>query len=275
MSGLFAALWKLGVLDSIGSTWTVIGDRDRDRLGHHDRGHGQRREEDDRGRSQLTGGAARPGPSPPSATGRSARRTVALAAPLSAEDQVVQSMPDASPTKWHLAHTTWFFETFVLAPLEPAHRPFDPRYAYLFNSYYEAVGPRQPRPQPRAPDAAVARRGARLPRRGRRRAWTRLLGGDAAAGGAGPRRARPAPRAAAPGADPHRPEARAVVQPAAPRVRAGAAAAARRPTAPPAWIARTPRACVEIGHAGDGFAFDNEGPRHRVFLEAFELAAGR
>ena len=56
-------------------------------------------------------------------------------------------MPDASPTKWHLAHTTWFFETFVLAPFVPGYRAVDERYAYLFNSYYEAVGPRQPRPR--------------------------------------------------------------------------------------------------------------------------------
>ena len=65
-----------------------------------------------------------------------------LAAPLSAEDQCLQGMPDASPTKWHLAHTTWFFETAVLAALVPDYRPVDERYAYLFNSYYEAVGPR-------------------------------------------------------------------------------------------------------------------------------------
>src|SRR6185503_20088062 len=72
-------------------------------------------------------------------------RTVALAAPLTPEDAVVQSMPDVSPTKWHLAHTTWFFETFLLRPHAPAYRVFDPAYEYLFNSYYEAVGPRHPR----------------------------------------------------------------------------------------------------------------------------------
>ncbi|HEY0832658.1 MAG TPA: ergothioneine biosynthesis protein EgtB [Azospirillum sp.] len=70
-----------------------------------------------------------------------------LAAPLSAEDQAVQSMPDCSPAKWHRAHTTWFFETFLLGPFLPGYRPFDPDYAYLFNSYYEAVGARHPRPQ--------------------------------------------------------------------------------------------------------------------------------
>ena len=72
--------------------------------------------------------------------------TLARAAPLSAEDQQVQSMPDASPTKWHLAHTTWFFETFLLIPSLTGYRPFDPAFGYLFNSYYETVGPRHPRP---------------------------------------------------------------------------------------------------------------------------------
>src|SRR3954447_19640301 len=72
--------------------------------------------------------------------------TEQLAAPLAAEDQVVQSMPDVSPTKWHRAHTTWFFETFVLGPYAPGYEPVDPAYDYLFNSYYEQVGPRYPRP---------------------------------------------------------------------------------------------------------------------------------
>jgi ergothioneine biosynthesis protein EgtB len=69
------------------------------------------------------------------------------AAPLSAEDQVVQSMADASPTKWHRAHVTWFFEQFLLRPFAPSYRSFDERFAYLFNSYYVAAGPRHARPQ--------------------------------------------------------------------------------------------------------------------------------
>ena len=76
--------------------------------------------------------------------------SLALVAPLSAEDQCVQSMPDASPTKWHLAHATWFFETLILCPFArpqgEAYRAFDEQFFYLFNSYYEALGPRHPRP---------------------------------------------------------------------------------------------------------------------------------
>src|SRR5579885_939507 len=69
------------------------------------------------------------------------------AAPLSAEDQVVQSMADASPTKWHRAHVTWFFEQFLLVPHLPGYAVFDERFPFLFNSYYVAAGPRHARPQ--------------------------------------------------------------------------------------------------------------------------------
>ena len=69
------------------------------------------------------------------------------AAPLSAEDQAIQSMPDASPTKWHRAHTTWFFETFLVQPNVPGYKVFDERFAFLFNSYYVAAGPRHARPK--------------------------------------------------------------------------------------------------------------------------------
>src|SRR5689334_14216288 len=73
--------------------------------------------------------------------------TERLSSPLSPEDQAIQSMPDVRPTKWHRAHTTWFFDTFVLGPNDPPYSAFHPRYEYLFNSYYEAVGPRHPRAQ--------------------------------------------------------------------------------------------------------------------------------
>ncbi len=73
--------------------------------------------------------------------------TEQLAEPLSPEDQTAQSMPDTSPTKWHRAHVTWFFETFVLEPHDPGFAPFDESFRMLFNSYYEAVGPKYPRPQ--------------------------------------------------------------------------------------------------------------------------------
>ncbi len=90
--------------------------------------------------------------------------TEARAAPLSPEDQVIQSMPDASPTKWHRAHTTWFFEQFLLVPHVPAYRVFDERLAFLFNSYYVSAGPRHARPKrglitrPAAADVAAYRR---------------------------------------------------------------------------------------------------------------------
>jgi ergothioneine biosynthesis protein EgtB len=73
--------------------------------------------------------------------------SIALTATLSAEDQAVQSMPDASPSKWHLAHTTWFFETVVLMRHISGYMPFDDAFQFLFNSYYEVLGPRHPRPQ--------------------------------------------------------------------------------------------------------------------------------
>lgn len=74
------------------------------------------------------------------------QRTLSLVEPLNPEDMAIQSMPDASPAKWHLGHTTWFFETFMLMPKLRGYQPYDASFSYLFNSYYEALGPRQPRP---------------------------------------------------------------------------------------------------------------------------------
>src|SRR5947208_9477389 len=94
---------------------------------------------------------AAPTPNDPRTAAREAFRSVRAeterrAAALSDEDQVVQSMADASPTKWHRAHTTWFFEQFLLQPHRPDYRAFDERFAFLFNSYYVAAGPRHERP---------------------------------------------------------------------------------------------------------------------------------
>ena len=71
------------------------------------------------------------------------QQSCALCDPLSVEDYVIQPVPDASPPKWHLAHATWFFETFILRPNQPDYREFDPTFNYLFNSYYAAVAPHQ------------------------------------------------------------------------------------------------------------------------------------
>ncbi len=135
-----------------------------------------------------------------------------LAKGLSAEDCAIQSMPDASPVKWHLAHTTWFFETFVLAPNLRAYRPFDPAYRVLFNSYYNAVGEKHPRPE----RGMLSRPGLDEVRSYRRhvdQAMHRLLGETPRLPGTGgvDRAGRP-PRATAPGIDPHRPEAPSVAQ---------------------------------------------------------------
>jgi ergothioneine biosynthesis protein EgtB len=110
-----------------------------------------RRLHDERQRATMSLPALAPGSNDPRGAWRAAfaavrGETEARAAPLSLEDQVVQSMPDASPTKWHRAHTTWFFEQFLLVPHLPSYEVFDPGFGYLFNSYYVAAGPRHARP---------------------------------------------------------------------------------------------------------------------------------
>jgi len=196
-----------------------------------------------------------------------------LAAPLSPEDMVPQSMEDASPTKWHLAHTTWFFETFLLQPFAVEYQPFDPVFAYQFNSYYVQAGPRHPRPQ----RGLVTRPGVAEVMDYRRHIDRMMV--DLIADVSGPVLAELAGRielglhhemqhqeliltdllhlfscnSLAPAYQPYRPG------PAGP--------------APPLrWIGFE-GGLTQIGHEGAGFAYDNETPRHTVYVAPYRLAS--
>jgi ergothioneine biosynthesis protein EgtB len=199
-------------------------------------------------------------------------RSIELAAPLSPEDAALQSMPDASPTKWHLAHTTWFFETFVLIPSDPGYRPFHERYGYLFNSYYNAVGAMHPRPE----------RGL-LSRPSLAEVGDYRLAIDASMEALLENAPESVLDVVTLGlhheqqhqelllTDIKHALSRNPLQPAYHE----APAAGAQPRATPAgdgWL-RFDAELTRIGHEGPGFAFDNEGPRHRVFLEAFSIAA--
>jgi ergothioneine biosynthesis protein EgtB len=200
--------------------------------------------------------------------------SLALAAPLSAEDQCVQSMPDASPTKWHLAHTTWFFEAVVLARHLPGWQPFDPRWLHLFNSYYEALGSRHPRPQ----RGMLTRPALEQVHRYRARVEAgveRLI--DAVA-------------------DPAWPEVASLVElglqheqqhqeliltdilhalwcnPLLPAYQPPSGQPLRLATSTTTGWIEGPNGAVEIGHAGEGFAFDNETPRHTAWLRPYRIA---
>lgn len=198
--------------------------------------------------------------------------SLALAAPLSAEDQCVQSMPDASPTKWHLAHTTWFFETFVLRPHAPWHPPSDPRYNHLFNSYYEAVGARHPRPM-RGMLTRPSRDQVLAYREKVDRSMRRLLTESEPAL---LKRLAPLIELGLQHEQQHQELLLTDVKhllslnPMQP-----AYAHSPRPSSAPApalrWL-RFEGGVQAVGHDGEGFAFDNETPRHPVLLQPFELA---
>jgi ergothioneine biosynthesis protein EgtB len=195
------------------------------------------------------------------------RTTLALAAPLSPEDCALQSMPDASPVKWHLAHTTWFFETFLLEGRR-GYRVFDPAYRVLFNSYYHAVGERHPRPErgllsrPDLDQVLAYRRHVDL-------AIEDLITS-----------AHPRAELLELGLQHEQQHQELIVtdlkhllsrnplKPAYQKQWPLTSIRAREPR----WIA-FPGGLHDIGHAGPGFAFDNEGPRHRVWLEPFEIAS--
>ncbi len=198
------------------------------------------------------------------------QHTLALAQPLSAEDCCVQSMPDASPVKWHLAHTTWFFETFVLAQAEAGFMSFDETFRVLFNSYYNAVGARHPRAQrgllTRPSLSTVLAYRSDIDRR-----VMTLLRGAALAPAVG--------ELLTLGLQHEQQHQELLLtdlkhlfscNPLLP------AYGTPPPTAdqalPIAWQAHD-GGVVEIGHVEAGFCFDNETPRHRVYLEPFALAS--
>jgi ergothioneine biosynthesis protein EgtB len=198
-------------------------------------------------------------------------RTEALAAPLSGEDQTVQSMPDVSPTKWHRAHTTWFFETFVLADTAYA-TPYDPSFDYLFNSYYESVGPRFERVR----RGMLSRPGAKEVGKYRVDVDARmcsLLATDLD---------EPTTALVTLGLNHEQQHQELLVMdakhvlsqhptPAAYATRDGADAHERAHV--PETIA-IEGGLVEVGASGEGFCFDNETPRHRTYLEPCALSGG-
>lgn len=194
--------------------------------------------------------------------------TETLAAPLSPEDCQVQSMPDVSPTKWHLAHVSWFFETFLLVPHLPGYKAFDPAYATLFNSYYVGVGDRHPRPE----RGLLTRPSLDEVRAYRRRVDEAMLQLVES----------PLPSDVASLVElglQHEQQHQELIlmdiqhvlscNPLEPAY--DQRAAAPEPTKVQDWLS-FPGGVYEIGHDGSGFAFDNEGPRHRIWLEPFSIA---
>ncbi len=219
--------------------------------------------------------------SPSSKDGRSSRacralfcavrqQTERLCEPLVPEDYMLQSMPDASPVKWHLAHTTWFFETFVLLPHQTNYRIFHPQFAFLFNSYYNAVGPRWSRPlrgllsRPTVTEIYDYRAHVN-------RHMEKLLASSATEGSM---------KALVELGINHEQQHQELMltdlkhawaaNPLHPVYRKALPATGVAPVA--SWI-RFPEGIAWIGHDGNGFAFDNETPRHRVFRPSFQLAS--
>jgi ergothioneine biosynthesis protein EgtB len=200
------------------------------------------------------------------------RFTESLCEGMATEDYVVQSMPDVSPTKWHLAHTSWFFETFVLREHLPEYRPIEEAYAFLFNSYYVHAGERHCRAQrgyiSRPTVAEVYEYRAHVDR------WMRHLLEHA---GPDPlNRLDPLVTLGIHHEQQHQEllltDIKHVfsVNPLRPALRASANPGSRDP-GPLDW-ASFPGGVHWIGHEGEGFAYDNEGPRHQQFVQPFRLA---
>lgn len=197
-------------------------------------------------------------------------RTLGLCTGLSAEDMMVQSMPDASPAKWHLAHTTWFFEQFVLGR-DPAYQPRHPEWHYLFNSYYQTVGPMHARPR----RGLLSRPGLDEVLDYRHRVEdaleARLTAGIEPALGA-------IVELGLQHEQQHQELLLTDIQhalwcnPLQPAYDSTMGAAEPEGPAVPLAYVDGREGIVAIGHAGEGFAFDNEGPRHRALLQPHALA---
>jgi ergothioneine biosynthesis protein EgtB len=195
-----------------------------------------------------------------------------LAGPLSAEDMTAQAMEDASPTKWHLAHVTWFFETFILTKHLAGYRAFDDTFNYCFNSYYESQGPRQPRP----------RRGV-LTRPSSERVMAYRAHVDEALLKLFARGVEPESEIAGlveVGINHEQQHQELLLtdilaffaaNPLRPAYRARRPRAADPEPGEPGWI-DYPGGIRQVGHDGAGFAWDNEAPRHDVLIHPFRLA---
>ena len=198
-------------------------------------------------------------------------QSLAFAAPLSDADATAQSMPDASPAKWHLAHTTWFWETFLLVPLAPGYDLFDDRFGYLFNSYYDAVGDRHPRPQRgllTRPDLDTVKAYRAHVDAAMATLLTDGIDADTAS----------LIELGLAHEEQHQELlltdilhlfSQNMLQPAYKAPEPLAAADAEHGAA--VWCAVN-GGIIEIGAAADGFAFDCERPRHKTYLEPFQLA---
>ena len=200
------------------------------------------------------------------------RRTAALCEPLEVEDYVVQSMPDASPARWHLAHTTWFFETFVLAPTRADYVPVHPGFGFLFNSYYNAIGDRVPR----ARRGTLSRPTVREVYEYRRAVEDRVV---ELLGRLDEERLRGLAPTIVLGLHHEQQHQELILtdlkhafgsNPLRPAYQQGRGPLAGG--APLRW-GEYSAGLRAVGHDGSGFAFDNELPRHRVYLDAFRLAS--
>jgi len=198
------------------------------------------------------------------------RRSLQLSAPLTPEDMMVQSCADASPAKWHLAHTTWFFETFILREFVRGYRPFHPDFVWLFNSYYNAVSA-QPEKKLRASFSRPSAAEILAYRQAVDALVDEFLAGDI------PGDARDRVILGLNHEQQHQELLLTDIKhafwsnPLHPAYVPGSFAE-DTPAIPSCWV-DFPGGLVEIGHDGSSFCFDNETPRHKVFLEPFRLAA--